>query len=220
MQALAPPTFLVAAALVALSISLTACGFGATRGEGAVTSESRPTEDFSKIESEGGFHISVTIGPASSLEVSAQSNLLPLIVTEVVEGTLRISSSKSFTSTERIDVTVTTAQLRRIQLGGGSRGDVNGVAAEAFDVQLSGGSVLNANGTANAVVLGVSGGSVGELQGLTAETVTLDLSGGSRVEVRATVRVDGSASGGSRVSLFGGADVSVNSTGGSQVDVH
>jgi Putative auto-transporter adhesin, head GIN domain len=211
-------TFLVAAAVVAFSASLSACDLVGTRGEGAVAVEMREVKAFSRIESGSGIHVSVGIGPSSSLEVSAQGNILPLIVTEVVDGTLRIRSSKSFTTTERVEVTLTTPQLEGIQLTGGSRGDVDGLVANAFDVVLSGGSVLTARGTANTMVLGVSGGSVGELEGLTATTIKVDLSGGSRVALRATDLVNGSASGGSRVSVAGGAVASVNATGGSQVE--
>ena len=215
-----PLTFLGVAAVVALSISVTACGLVGTRGEGAVTTETRQTSDFSSIESGGGIHVSVGIGPESSLEVSAQSNILPLIVTEVVDDTLQIRSSEGYTTSERVDVTLTTPQLEGILLSGGSRGDVDGLAADAFDAQLSGGSVLTASGWATTMVLGVSGGSVGQLDRLTATTISVDLSGGSRVEVRATDEVNGSASGGSRVSVAGGVDVSINTSGGSQVEQH
>jgi hypothetical protein len=211
---------LVVAALVTASLSFAACDLVGTRGEGAVTSETRQTETFSRIESGGGIHLSVGIGPASTLQVQAQSNILPLIVTEVVDGTLRIRSSKGFTTSERVDVTLSTPALERIVLSGGSRGDLDGLVSDAFDVQLSGGSVLTATGTANTMTLGVSGGSVGQLDGLTATTISVDLSGGSRVEVRATGLVNGSATGGSRVSVAGGADASVSTTGGSQVEQH
>lgn len=215
-----PPTFLVALAFVALSMSLTACGLMGTRGEGAVTGETRQIDAFSRIESAGGFHVAVGFGPASSMKVSAQANILPLILTDVVDGTLRIHSSKGFTTSDRVDVTVTTSQLERIELTGGSHGDIDGLAANAFDVELSGGSVLTAKGTANALVLGISGGSVGELEQLTATTINVDLSGGSRIAVRATDHVNGAASGGSRVSIAGGADATINATGGSQVEHH
>jgi preprotein translocase subunit YajC len=209
---------LTIAAAIALSLSLGACDFVGTRGEGPVTTESRQTDAFSGIESGGGVHVSVAVGPASSLAVEAQGNILPLIVTEVVDGTLRIRSSKGFTTSEPVDVTLTTPQLDRILLSGGSHGDIDGLAADAFDVELNGGSVLTAHGTANTISLGVSGGSVGQLDGLTAATISVDLSGGSRVEVRATDLVDGSATGGSRVSVAGGGDTKVNTTGGSQVE--
>ena len=208
------------ATLFALSAATTACGVIGTQGEGAVTSETRQTDPFTRIESGTGIHVSVGIGQASPLEVHAQGNILPLIETKVTDGTLRIQSSKAFTSSERIEVVVATPELERIVLSGGSRGTVDGLSSDAFDVELSGGSVLTASGTARDLSLAVSGGSVAELDGLTATTVDVDLSGGSRAEVRATDMVQGSAAGGSRVSVAGGANATVDTTGGSHVEQH
>jgi hypothetical protein len=209
---------LAVAALVALSAATTACGLGGTRGEGAVTSETRQMDTFSSIESGGGVHVSIKIGDASALEVRAQSNLLPLITTEVVDGTLQIGSSKGYTTSENVEVILATPQLERIVLSGGSRGTIDGLSSDTFDVELNGGSVLTAAGTATTVTLHVSGGSVAEMDALTAATINADLSGGSRAEVRATDLVDGSAAGGSRVIVAGGASTTVDTTGGSQVE--
>ncbi len=209
---------LMTAALVALSITTLACSELGTRGEGEVTSETRPTDSFSRIEAGAGIHLSVGIGAASPIEVRAQGNILPLIVTEVVDDTLRIRSSKGYTTNEKVEVTLATAQLERIVLSGGSRGAIDGLAADTFDVDLSGGSVLTATGTAGALTLNISGGSVAEIGGLTTTTVDADLSGGSRADVTATDSVAGSATGGSRISVAGGATTSVDTSGGSQVE--
>jgi hypothetical protein len=209
---------LMVVTLVALSAATTACGMIGTRGEGAVTSETRQTDAFTRIESGAGIHVSIGIGQASPLEVRAQGNILPLIETKVSDGTLRIQSSKAFTSSEKIEVLVATPELERIVLSGGSRGTIDGLSSDAFDVELTGGSVLTAAGTAKSLSLAVSGGSVAELDDLAVATVDLDLSGGSRVEVRATDAVGGSATGGSRVSVAGGANTTVDTTGGSQVE--
>jgi hypothetical protein len=209
---------LMVAALALLSATTAACDLVGTRGEGAVTSETRQTDTFSRVESGAGIHVSIGIGDASALEVRAQSNLLPLITTEVVDGTLRIGSSKGYTTSEKVEVILATPQLERIVLSGGSRGTIDGVSSDTFDVELNGGSVLTATGTASTITLHVSGGSVAELDGLTAATISADLSGGSRAEVRATDLVDGSATGGSRVSVAGGANTTVDTTGGSQVE--
>jgi hypothetical protein len=211
---------LTVAAVIAFSTSVGACGLVGTRGEGAVIAESRQTDAFSGIESGGGVHVAVTIGPASSLAIQAQANILPLIVTEVVDGTLRIRSSKGYTTSETVDVTITTPHLDRIVLNGGSHGDIDGLTADVLDVRVSGGAVLTANGTAKALSLDFNGGSVGHMDGLTATTIKLDLTGGSRVDVRATELVSGSATGGSHVSVAGGAEASVNTTGGSEVEQH
>ena len=209
---------IMTAALVAISITALACDAFVTRGEGEVTSDTRQTDSFSRIESGAGIHLSVGIAAASPLEVRAQGNILPLIVTEVVDGTLRIRSSKGYTTTEKVEVTVATPQLERIVLSGGSRGTIDGLAADTFDVDVSGGSVLAATGTAGALTLDISGGSVAEIDGLTATTIDADLSGGSRADVTATDSVDGSATGGSRISVAGGATTSVDTSGGSQVE--
>jgi Putative auto-transporter adhesin, head GIN domain len=209
---------LMVVTLVALSATTVACDLVGTRGEGAVKSETRQTDSFSKIESGGGIHVSIGIGTASALEVRAQGNLLPLITTEVVDGTLRIRSSKGFTTSETIEVILATPQLDRIALSGGSRGTVDGLASDAFDVDLSGGSVLTASGSASTMSLHLSGGSVAELDALTTARITAQLSGGSRADVRATDLVDGSATGGSRVSVSGGASATVDTDGGSQVE--
>ncbi|MFL5686241.1 MAG: GIN domain-containing protein [Chloroflexota bacterium] len=189
-----------------------------TRGEGAIASETRQTDPFTRVESGTGIHVSVGIGEARPAEVRAQANILPLIETKVTDGTLRIESSKAFTSSEKIEVVLATPELERIVLSGGSRGTVDGLATDAFDVQLSGGSVLTAAGTASDLSLAASGGSVAEFDGLTAATVDVDLSGGSRAVVRATDQVNGSATGGSRVSVAGGANATVDAKGGSQVE--
>ena len=202
----------------AVTVVASACDLGGTRGEGAVASETRQTDTFSRIESGAGIHVSVGIGPASPLEVRAQGNILPLIVTEVSGGTLRIRSAKGYTSSEKVEVILATPTLDGIVLSGGSRGSIDGLASDAFAVELSGGSVLTATGSATAIDLNVSGGSVAELAELAAGTVDVDMSGGSRAELKATDRVTGSASGGSRVSVAGGADAQVDTTGGSQVE--
>jgi Putative auto-transporter adhesin, head GIN domain len=209
---------LTVAALVALSITTLACDQFGTRGEGEVATDTRQTDSFSRIESGGGIHLSVEIGAASPIDVRAQGNILPLIVTEVVDGTLQIRSSKSYTTSETVEVTLATPRLERVVLSGGSRGTIDGLAADTFGADVSGGSVLTATGTAGALTLDITGGSVAEIDGLTATTIDADLSGGSRANVTATGSVTGSASAGSTISVAGGATTSVNTTGGSTVE--
>ena len=212
------PRILTVAAAIAMAVVSGACDIGGTRGEGAVTSETREVDTFSKVETGNGINVTIVIGTPADVEVSAQGNILPIIETGVASDTLRIRSTKGFSTSEGVEVVITTPQLDGMVLSGGSHGTVDGLAADAFDAELSGGSVLTANGTAGTVSLATSGGAVAELEGLTAGTVTVDVSGGSRAEVRATDAVSGSASGGSNVTVFGDADTQVDATGGASVE--
>jgi hypothetical protein len=172
---------------------------------------------FSRIETSAGIGISVQIGPAGTLEVRAQENILPLILTEVVNGTLRLHSAKSYATSEKVEVVVTTPSLAGVVLSGGSVGRIEGLKETALDIEISGGSRLTAIGEATALDLSLSGGSVATLDGLSTRTIKVDGSGGSRATVKASDRVDGSASGGTSITVIGDAELSVDTTGASSV---
>lgn len=188
-------------------------------GSGAVTTESRTVGPFTKVEADGGIHVDVTIGPASPVVVSAQTNILPIIVTEVVGDTLRIHSSKGYTTTQRVSVQATTPSLVGVTLNGGSEAKVDGLVATDLTIDLSGGAVLTvASKQADTIHLSGSGGARAELAGLTATTVDVDMSGGATATVTATGTVSGTASGGARVTVSGGAAIDVQTSGGAAVD--
>jgi hypothetical protein len=203
--------------LVALASATTGCDLGGTRGEGAITTEARQVGSFAAIESGAGIGVAVQVGPAPSLEVHAQANLLPIIVSEVQNGTLRLHSDHGYTTTEKVEVVITTPSLTRIVLSGGSQGQIQGLTSDDLDVELTGGSRLSATGEAADVILDMSGGSTATLEGLSTKTIRLDLSGGCTTTVRASDRVSGSATGGSRITVLGDAELMVDSSGDSRV---
>jgi hypothetical protein len=201
----------------ATAIVLAASIIGCNRGAGEVKTETRQVAGFSRIDVGGGIGLTVRIGPAPSLEVRAQENILPLIASNVENATLRIHSTQAYTTSEGVHVTIVTPTLAGIAMSGGSQGQVAGLAADELAIDLSGGSALTASGTARSVIVNANGGSRGTLSELAATTVTVDMSGGSTATVRASDEVKGSASGGSRVTVLGDAKLNVQATGGSDV---
>jgi hypothetical protein len=199
-----------------LAGGLAACEI-AKQGEGPVTSETRQTEAFTQIDVTGGIGITLRIGSPQPIEVRAQANLLPIIATEVEGGTLRIHAKENFRATERIQVVIQVPSLEAAKMGGGSTGQVDGLAGESFALDLSGGSVMTATGTASSIALVESGGSRASLHDLAAKTVVLNISGGSIATIQASGSVTGSAAGGSRATVRGAATMSVQATGGSTV---
>jgi hypothetical protein len=188
-----------------------------TRGEGDVKPETRQVAAFTKVESGAGIGVTIRIGPAEPIVVEAQENLLPIITTEVVGGTLQIGSKEGFTSSQPVHVTAVVPTLDGLTLSGGSQATIEGLAAQGLTIELSGGSAVTATGSATDLDLTASGGSRANLEGLSTKTVVVDASGGSVANVLASDSVSGSASGGSRVTVFGAATLDVESTGGSAV---
>lgn len=191
---------LVAAGPLALllAVAVSACGLIGRAGEGPLTSETRPVTGLSRVDASNGIGVTVQIGQTTSVEVSAQANILPIIATTVEGGTLKIRSTEGFSASAGVGVTVVMPVLDAITLSGGSQGVVEGITADRFEITMDGGANLTASGRATTITLRVSGGAVARLESLTAQTVNLQVSGGANVTVRASAEVAGTADGGAR----------------------
>src|SRR3954471_16452268 len=67
-------------------------------GDGRLAHEVRAPGNVSALDINGPLEVNVRVGPAPSLEVEADSNLLPLIRTEVAGGVLRVYTEGSIRS--------------------------------------------------------------------------------------------------------------------------
>jgi hypothetical protein len=207
----------LAGVFAAVAFGVAACSVTGTSGSGAVVSQTRQVQPFSRIEAGYGIGVDVQIGPAASIKVEAQQNLLPIIETAVSGDTLKIRGTKEFQSNSTPRVVVTTPTLDGISLNGGSEGRLDGLANDAFDVELGGGAVLTATGSSGDVSIKGSGGSTADLDALTAKSVTVDLSGGTVAHISASDAVKGGVSGGAHVAVAGDAAVDVSASGGGEV---
>jgi hypothetical protein len=73
----------------ALLLALAGC-YPSVRGNGQPALETRPLEGFVDVESSGAFDVRLEHGETYSVAVAIDSNLLPLLETRVIGGTLRI----------------------------------------------------------------------------------------------------------------------------------
>ena len=80
-----------------------ACSAFGTTGSGPVKTETREVGTFTKVEVSAGIGIDIQIGSAGPLTISAEENILPLILTHLVGDTLLIHSSASFLSPAGVD---------------------------------------------------------------------------------------------------------------------
>ena len=81
-------------------IPLTACGVSidwdgpSVAGSGAVTTDTRTVSAFERVDVGGEYDVVIRVGTTRSVVIEGDDNLLPLIRTEVREGTLHIDSEK------------------------------------------------------------------------------------------------------------------------------
>jgi hypothetical protein len=211
----------------------------AIEGNGMAARDERAVAAAQQLDVSGPIMVEVRVGAAPQMVVEADSNLLPLIRTEVRGDELRIWTDASFSTRNPIRITYSTPQLVEVRSSGSGRITVSGLAGAplkvrkngsgrielsgqvaGFDAQNRGSGTIEASGlrATNANLSVSSSGSirVGEIRGQYAN-VSVSSSGSVQAEGAVqslTARVNSSGS----INLEGlvseHADLSTNSSGG------
>lgn len=77
------------------------------RGNGNMVTEIRNTSDYEKIHVVGSMNVKLVSGSEGNIKVAAESNLQEYILTEVKNGTLKISTEKGVNLQTRKDLLIT-----------------------------------------------------------------------------------------------------------------
>jgi hypothetical protein len=211
----------------------------AVNGSGNVKEETRNVGDFSAVGVEQGVSATISVGPRTSVTVSADDNLLPLVRTEVKNGRLMVGlTERHIKSSQGIRVNVTTPELKAVGGSGGSSITVEGSTGSTFEAEGSGGSVITVNkvsaeqikvatsggarvslsGTGKDLKIYMSGGSGVKAMDIPAASVEISGSGGANAEVAASESLEADLSGGAKVRVKGNpAKRTVNRSGGAEV---
>jgi hypothetical protein len=114
-------------------------------GNGNYTRDMRAIGDLPQVAVNGSMQVDVRVGPAPSLVVEADSNLLPLIHTEAHGDTLRISSERIH-SHSPVHIIYTVPRLSGLQSNGSGRVSVEGLNGTPFEAHLNGSGAVELAG--------------------------------------------------------------------------
>lgn len=226
----------VTGALVTVGLTASGCNYG-MQGSGRVTTEVRPSSDFTAVRVENGFPADVGVG-ARTVDVTIDDNLQRYVEPVVGSETLLVRErpGMGLSFSDETMIRVRSELIERVELVGGSsahaeaNGDtvtftsmdgshLDGVAIKAsrVDVTSTGGSEVALHGTGAELHVDVSGG--GHLTSdIDSETADIEASGGSEIVLHASKSVRVRASGGSDVTIIGNpATRDVTTSGGSTV---
>lgn len=198
----------LAALALALAAGAAACGgSGSSRleGSGVRASATREVPPFTAVELRGVGTVDVHPGSPQKVTVSGDDNVVPLVTTEVENGTLvvDVKGGGSFTTKEPLVVDVAAPALTSSRLSGAGTLQVAGVDAKSFDASLDGTGKLDVDGSADRLNASVSGTGSAQLEHLVAKDATVSVSGVGSAQVFATHSLDASVSGTGSV-LYGG----------------
>jgi putative autotransporter adhesin-like protein len=191
-------------------------------GSGVAKTETRDVGSYSEIEVGSAIQLDVTVGEPTSLVVTADDNVLPLVRTEVAGDRLKIYLDNSLSTNIGVQVRASTPELTSLVGSGATKVNATGVTGEKFQIELHGASTGELSSNAEVMDVTLSGASRGILAGsckelivecsgasqmnaadFTADTVTAELSGASSAQLNAKEELTAEASGASHLRYAG-----------------
>jgi hypothetical protein len=199
-----------------LLLMLTAC-FHGVRGSGVRKTEKRDLPAFTSIETSGAFEVKVDCQKPASFEVETDDNLLPIVQTEVRDGVLRVTTTKSYRSNGGIVLRITVPDLARLKSTGAGKFDISNLKNDQFEIQSTGAATVVASGQSKSLTISSTGAGKIDAHDLRASDATVKVTGAAGVDVYATDELDVTVSGAGRVTYSGDPKVSKKVTGAGQV---
>ena len=191
-------------------------------GNGILAHDVRQVGAVSGLEVSGPLEVNVRVGPATSLSVDADSNLLPMIRSEVSGGSLHVWVEGSVRSNNSMRVTYTTPSLLLLRSSGSGRLTVNDLNGAALDFSKSGSGTATLTGRVAELDLHHSGSGEVNARGLGMGTARVEQSGSGRTGLGPVQGANLAlrASGSGMIEASGAvATVSARTSGSGQIDI-
>ena len=214
--------------VTSMIIFLPACYFGPTvHGDGNVVTEERSVDSFSGIKGSSGIKVFITQGDEESVKVIADQNLQEIIITEVIEGKLKIWTEHNIRDAKSKEVHVVFKDINYLSSSSGChlKGE-NKLETEDIRINVSSGGQLKLEIDAGQIECDASSGGQGYLKGTTdylkvnassggglkavelvAKNANVDASSGGHAKVYATESFNLNASSGGNISYTGDGNV-------------
>jgi len=167
--------------------------------------QTRTAPAFTAIDLRGPISIDVQAGKAQSITVRGTSKFVAMLVTEVVDGELRVylrdNATKKISGDPRVIVTV--PALRTFSMEGAGETTLRNITGDRFDVRYRGAGSMTIDGTVKQLKLQAQG--VGEVDArkLIAQDANVTFQGIGSVEIYASSKLDAQVSGMGELLYYG-----------------
>lgn len=158
-------------------------------GDGRVSSERRTVAGLTELDMSGPLNVEVRVGEAPSLQIEADSNLLPLVRTEEAGGALRVWVQGSVRTNNALRVIYTVPRLSQVRASGSGRLGITGLQGGALNLSRSGSGESQLSGRVASLTVDSRGSGSVIASALESGDSHLSLSGSGRVQL-GQVRAD------------------------------
>lgn len=183
-------------------------------GSGVEKLEVRTLEKFDKIEASASAVLQVAVGASeTSVVVTGDDNVVPLVKTTVVGGVLRIHAEEGHSNRLPVVVKIALPRLAAIETSGASRITVTGLSGERFRLDGSGSTQATISGAIDSLEIDISGAGRVNATNLAARRAEIVTSGAGHVEVNARDELRVSVSGVGKITYLGNPTITKTISG-------
>jgi hypothetical protein len=188
------------------------------KGSGNRQTQKREVAAFTTISTEGAFNVEVVCQKELSVEVEGDDNILPLVIAEVSNDTLRLKSLKSYSVNSPITFRISVPNIEAISVTGAGKFDIKGMKNEKFEIDSDGAPSINVAGTTKLIDIDSSGAGKIDAHSLEASRAVVDSKGVCKIDIDVAEQLDVTVSGPSSVTYQGNPVVNKTINGPGKVE--
>jgi len=174
-------------------------------GSGQLKTEARSVGEFDSIRLEDSSDVSVQVGEAFAVSVTADDNVLPLIGTTVTGHTLIIGSKGSYRTHHGPQIAIQLPRLAALKINGSGDVKLTGLSGGELELAISGSGDINAQGKVERLTAEIEGSGDIDARALHAEDATVSIDGSGDAKLSASHHLS--------VEINGSGDVVYRGTG-------
>lgn len=166
-------------------------GFGIV-GTGPSMTDTRKLGLFNRINVRGAVNVNVYMvkGSSGSVQVLAQENILPFVITSVRGDTLSIQTEGSFQTSKEVEVIIELPEVYAIDVSGSADVKLHNVVSKELELDVSGSADFSATGNVEKLDLDISGSVSMDLGKMCCAVLKADISGSAHVQTHVTGSLD------------------------------
>ena len=166
------------------------------QGSGKSATENRDLNDFTELRLDISANVTVTPGDRAKCTITADDNILPLILTEHFGKVLRITATESYSSRQGVKIAIEVPLLTRAQINGSGAISIVGATAEELALVINGSGDIHASGEVTELTARINGSGNVYAADLQAKKVVVLLNGSGDADIHVindlTIKVNGS----------------------------
>jgi hypothetical protein len=208
--------FAAAKLLTFAALALGGCHISGIRGNGHITTEPRPVQEFTSVEAEGAFDIEWVPGPASCT-IRTDENLLSHVETAMSGSKLELRWHGQLRPTHGMKVRLSSSKLISTRLTGAVRLSATRIEGKAFYIDGTGATRVTVDGTVDDLMATMAGASKLMAESLQVKNAELSISGAGKAEVSVSDSLKVAIAGAGKVTYRGNPRVERQISGAGSV---